>query len=316
MPSGQSHSLLKESMKNKITITIGIPAFNEEANIGFLMEEILNQVTDNVAIEQIIVSSDGSTDNTIPILRKINDKRIIVLDNKDRKGQSYRQNQIITQCTSDVLILLNADIMLNDQKFIEKLVSPILYSKGDLVSSNLDILSSKKFIENVFAIGYKAKNYLFESLNNGKNLYTCHGAARAFSKRLYKTFRFKDSIGEDAYSYLYCIYNGYKYAYVNNATAYIRYASNIGDHNKQSIRFMESQNKFLKEFGTEFIQKNYHIPKKLIAITGIQFVIKYPVYMFAYVAIQAYTRMLNLGAHKTQDTWEISKSSKNLRIYE
>jgi hypothetical protein len=38
--------------------------------------------------------------------------------------------------------------------------------------------------------------------------------------------------------------------------------------------------------------------------------------MFAYVAIQAYTRMLNLGAHKTQDTWEISKSSKNLRIYE
>jgi cellulose synthase/poly-beta-1,6-N-acetylglucosamine synthase-like glycosyltransferase len=206
--------------------------------------------------------------------------------------------------------------MLNDQKFIEKLVSPILYSKGDLVSSNLDILSSKKFIENVFAIGYKAKNYLFESLNNGKNLYTCHGAARAFSKRLYKTFRFKDSIGEDAYSYLYCIYNGYKYAYVNNATAYIRYASNIGDHNKQSIRFMESQNKFLKEFGTEFIQKNYHIPKKLIAITGIQFVIKYPVYMIAYVAIQAYTRMLHLGAHKTQDTWEISKSSKNLRIYE
>jgi len=79
----------------KLTVTIGIPAFNEEANIGFLLKDVLMQKTNSFKLTNILVSSDGSTDKTKFIVEAFKDKRIKLLANIERKGQSYRQNQIM-----------------------------------------------------------------------------------------------------------------------------------------------------------------------------------------------------------------------------
>ena len=49
----------------KPTIEIGIPALNEEANIGYLIESLLKQDKSGYELKRILVSSDGSTDRTV-----------------------------------------------------------------------------------------------------------------------------------------------------------------------------------------------------------------------------------------------------------
>jgi glycosyltransferase involved in cell wall biosynthesis len=48
-------------MKKNMTVTIGIPAYNEAANITSLLMALLAQNTPNFKLESIIVASDGST---------------------------------------------------------------------------------------------------------------------------------------------------------------------------------------------------------------------------------------------------------------
>jgi glycosyltransferase involved in cell wall biosynthesis len=65
----------------KISVSIGIPAYNEEKNIGRLLTAILNQKTYNVEIDQIVVVSSGSTDKTDTIVEDFTrkDSRIVLI---------------------------------------------------------------------------------------------------------------------------------------------------------------------------------------------------------------------------------------------
>src|SRR5689334_482537 len=104
---------------NKSTLSIGIPAYNEQANIKDLITALMNQVQENFVLEKIIVASDGSTDQTEQIVRSISDTRVQLIADGQRKGQAARQNEIIEQLKSDLLLLLNADVLPTDNNFIE-----------------------------------------------------------------------------------------------------------------------------------------------------------------------------------------------------
>ncbi len=96
------------------TVTVGIPAYNEERNIREILEGILAQEEDGFRIEKIIVASDGSTDKTADIVRSFRDPRIQLIAGRENRGQNYRQNQIIDHTNSDILVLFNADIIIGD----------------------------------------------------------------------------------------------------------------------------------------------------------------------------------------------------------
>jgi glycosyltransferase involved in cell wall biosynthesis len=73
-------------MKN---VTIGIPAFNEEANIAHVVQAMLNQNEDGFVIDKIIVASDGSSDATAAIVRSIKDERLVLIDEPIRRGKIF-----------------------------------------------------------------------------------------------------------------------------------------------------------------------------------------------------------------------------------
>ncbi|WP_247672776.1 glycosyltransferase family 2 protein, partial [Citrobacter werkmanii] len=64
-------------MKNKIDVSIIIPAYNAAATIGCLVNKILSEP--HVAIELIVVD-DGSTDGTGNIIRQIHDDRLTLIE--------------------------------------------------------------------------------------------------------------------------------------------------------------------------------------------------------------------------------------------
>src|SRR5688572_1054276 len=117
----------------KLRVSVGIPAYNEEANIGHLINSLLNQKGDNFILEEIIVISDGSTDNTAHIARSFDDARVTVKTDDARKGTALRQNEIADHFKGDALILLHADVLPADEYFIKKMSEPLIKDENTAI---------------------------------------------------------------------------------------------------------------------------------------------------------------------------------------
>lgn len=300
--------------KNKLTVTIGIPAFNEEANIGNLLNLLKEQEQKDYILKKVIVASDGSNDNTVKIASSFDLPGLLVLENYFRKGAPYRQNQIISYTDTDILVLLNADLLPQDSLFIEKLVRPIIDRKSDLTSVRLREIPPQNFIEETIAVSNIFKNYLFENINQGNNIYTCKGIARAFSKRLYNKIDFKQFTAEDAHSYLFAKKFGFKYQYAKDAVAIFKLPKNIEDHLRQSQRFFQARDELVSEYGYQFVKNHYSIPVAPALKAFLRIFAQYPLHTFFYLYILAISKIkakikpyvFNKGI------WQISSSTKYL----
>lgn len=301
-------------MTKKITLTIGIPAYNEELNIHKLIRDILNQSRRTYVLEKIIVSSDGSSDKTVEAVRTIRNKRVIVIDNSDRKGIARGLNQIIENTDSEILVTLDADIKIKDIHFIEKLIKPILVSGADLTSSAISELEPQSWVSKALAVSMKIKEEIFHSISNGNNLYTCHGLARGYSRRLYKSLSFPVSVGNDMYGYLFCISNGYHYEYAPKAVALYRLPEKLADHTKQSLRFFSSSSAQSLYFDAAVIDRATRIPLRSVLLCGVSIVkimLSNPIEVASYCFIQAYVSAKS-RKHEEKQTWDIAVSSKTL----
>ncbi len=300
-----------EEIKNKIhTVTIGIPAFNEEANISYLLDSLLSQKEEGFVVEKILVISDGSNDKTVEIVRSFKDKKVNIIDNKKRNGVAFGQNQIIQNCNSDILVLLNADIKIKSSLFLSFLLSPIKKDGADLVSGNLSVLNPENFFGKILRTSAVLKNYMFENYKSGRNIYTCYGPVRAFSRKLYKEMTFPGSIGEDAYSYLFCRSRGFSYAHVALAVAFVKMPGNFSDHFKQSIRYMQSKRKFIKIFGEKFVEEEYKLPLGLVVKSIVYSFLRSSLYTFCYLAVNLLVNLKSKNYPAIPEQWEISSSSK------
>lgn len=295
----------------KTTITIGIPVYNEAENILFLLNDLKSQINKNYSIEKIIIANDYSSDSTVSLVKSLNDDKIWIIDGKTRRGQAYRQNEIIKHTKSDILILLNGDIRIKNRDFIRKLIEPIVIEKIDLVStfpsphhfehSNLLI----KILENSVTI----QERIFNKLRNGSNIYTCHGRARAFSNRFYKKLRFRESVGEDAYSYLACIHNSFQYRSIHDNSVKYYLPNNFLDYARQSSRFNKSRKLLMNHFPAELVTRELDIPSKLVLSETLRMILKKPMFTIIYIIINLIVKY-SIDNSQNHDIWRVSKSTK------
>ena len=101
-------------------------------------------------------------------------------------------NKIIPTTSFDVLIILDADILIRDKHFVKKIAAPIISGEADLTSVLQKEIPPQKFMEKIVFAGMRIKNNIYWSHNQGQNLYTCHGHARVFSRRLYQNLKIPD----------------------------------------------------------------------------------------------------------------------------
>ena len=297
-------------------ITIGIPAYNEQNNIGNLITDLKVQKATNILIEKVLIVSDGSNDSTVTIARKAKWGIVKVVEGRNRLGKAQRMNEIIKNTKSDILVLLDADIRIKDNNFIEKIVKPIRLGQADLTSSDIREVPQESFFAKVIAFGMNYKRQVFNTYMGGTNFFTCHGTARVFSRPLYKSIRFLESVGEDLYSYLFAIRNGFKYKFVPEAVIFYKLPETLSDHDKQSSRFFRSPKIMEDKFGKEFVVEHTKWPKFRFIIYGLKLAFKYPIYSFAYQAITLFLILkskLNDQSSRT-DLWKIASSSKNIGV--
>lgn len=96
----------------KLKFAIGIPTYNGASVIGEALESILSQSFQNF---EVFISDDCSKDNTIEIIKKFQDKRIKIYQNKKNLGYGKNLQVIRGRANGDVLFLMGQDdILLKD----------------------------------------------------------------------------------------------------------------------------------------------------------------------------------------------------------
>lgn len=303
-------------MKKNKSLTIGIPAFNEEANIKNLLLDILSQRKRGFDLKQIIIVSDGSRDKTVLEARSVNDKRIILIVNNARRGVNQAQNQIIRRSKTDILVLINADVLPKNKFFLTELIKPILRDrKIGIVGANTISLPARTIIERILANSHEFKQFLYRRINDSDNVYLCHGRARAFPKEFYSQIIWPDNCPEDPYSYYFCKQKGFKFVFAPMASVFFRSPNNLQEHIVQSTRFISGQKKLEEFFPKEYIAEQFKLPSLFLLKAIILYLFKNPFSTPAYLLINLYIRLFKKEKPNHFSRYKISPTSKKI-IYE
>lgn len=296
----------------KPTITIGIPAYNEEANIEFLLSSLVRQKVKNARIVEIIVISDGSNDSTLIKAKTIQDPRIKVINEKTRRGTSIRQNEILKLSRGDILVLINADTLPANDLFIATLIQPLIREpRIGIAGANVHPAKPRGFFESAIVAGWEFKKYMYDRINVGKNVYNCHGIARAFSRKLYTQLHWPDGLPEDAYSYFSCVQKSFVFSYVPRAQIMFRAPTTLVDHARQSNRFSQGTKSLERYFPKDELNRAYAIPKFLFIKALMTYLFHEPLRFSIYLLSSFYLRLFNRMTIN-HVTWDISTSSKHI----
>ena len=129
-------------------ISVCIAAFN---GANYIREQVMSVLPQLSEDDEVVVSDDGSTDDTVEILESINDRRIKISQNEGKHGFIWNFENALKEAKGDVIFLCDQDdiwkpekvkvalqalkdhdIVLHDAEIIDKdgVKTGILYSDG------------------------------------------------------------------------------------------------------------------------------------------------------------------------------------------
>ncbi|KXK10388.1 MAG: glycosyltransferase family 2 protein [Fimbriimonadaceae bacterium] len=108
-------------------VSVIVPALNEEATIGEVVERLLALPLS----VQVIVVDDGSTDRTAAVLAPYAD-RILILRNERPSGKGSAIRQALPHVRGEAVIIQDADLEYAPEQ-IPGIVRPILQGESDVV---------------------------------------------------------------------------------------------------------------------------------------------------------------------------------------
>jgi glycosyltransferase involved in cell wall biosynthesis len=156
-------------------ITIGLPTFNEEKNIGNIINELKKKY------ESIIVCDDGSTDSTYEILEKMD---VEIVRHEKNLGYGAAINSIFKksqELLSDVLVTFDADGQ-HKIEDIEKVITPVKDGKSD-ISIGSRFLDSKNNVPGYRKVGIKIITHVTNSSIKNK-ITDSQSGFRAYNKNV------------------------------------------------------------------------------------------------------------------------------------
>jgi glycosyltransferase involved in cell wall biosynthesis len=132
-----------------ILVSIIIPTYNRVNLLEETLKSILNQSYSNT---EIIVVSDGSTDNTHECIEKLADRRIKFIDiGYNSKLPAKVRNTGLKAVQGSYIAFCDDDDLWKSDK-IEKQVYALQHSKANLCFTNFSFLEGDKIINNDFKI--------------------------------------------------------------------------------------------------------------------------------------------------------------------
>jgi glycosyltransferase involved in cell wall biosynthesis len=118
-------------------ISIIIPIYNEEKTVINILEKInfLDIWNENKHTKEIIIINDGSTDNSIDVLKKNYNLYDKLIDNKINKGKGSAVREGILDCSGDYVIFQDADNEYDPEDYV-KFIKCVEKFSADFVIGN------------------------------------------------------------------------------------------------------------------------------------------------------------------------------------
>jgi|SRR3989344_1803634 len=303
-------------MQTKLpTVTVAVSAYNEEQNILNFINSVLTQREEGFVLENILIISDGSNDNTVTFARSLNLRKIRVLAYKNRKGKSVRLNHIYKCLKTDILIQSDSDVILGNHYVIRDMVKTLIRDKKTVMCGGNPIpVTATTFIER--AINHAAELYIAfrKNVRKGNNIFSADGRILGYKKELIKQIIIPATmIANDMYTYFCCLSLGYNYKYVSTATVYYRSPQTLRDHISQNSRFRAAPIRLKKYFSAALVNKELSIPFSLFTISAARHFIKNPFLSVVIFSINLYTKVNAFALESRMIAkWDVAYSTKQI----
>jgi len=106
--------------KIKKTVSVIVPAFNEEKTIKGVIETLQK----SSLLNEIICVNDGSTDSTEDVLKQYKNS-VLVINLKKNQGKGHALAQGIKKAKGDIVMFLDADLTTLSERHIQSLLQPL-----------------------------------------------------------------------------------------------------------------------------------------------------------------------------------------------
>ena len=116
-----------------------VPAYNEEETLA----EVLSVLTATPLIDEIIVVSDGSTDETVAISRGLGLKTIHLRQNR---GKGAAMAVGVAHTRAPILVFVDGDILNLKQELLIQLIEPVVAGEADM---NIGIRNRGRLINSI-----------------------------------------------------------------------------------------------------------------------------------------------------------------------
>jgi glycosyltransferase involved in cell wall biosynthesis len=124
----------------EIKVSVIVPVYNEDKTLVAILEKINQQSIVGIKIE-IIIINDGSTDNSLKILKEHSSlfHKLINLEKNSGKGAAVREG--LKLATGDYILFQDADMEYDPSEYT-KLLEPIIKQNADIVIGSRLMTSS------------------------------------------------------------------------------------------------------------------------------------------------------------------------------
>lgn len=235
-------------------VSIITVVYNGEKYLEDTIKSVMNQTYQNI---EYIVIDGGSTDGTIDIIKKYEDKINYWVSEKD-KGIYDALNKGLKVASGEYIAILNADDYFVED-FIESSLALIIGSQTDYCISNVKFINKDSIIKPIYPL---VENYIYQEMP-----YPHVGAL--ISKKAYDNVGLFDTrfkIAGDHDMALRIHLAGYKCSYLNKVTAQLEEggvsSSSMSNKESKLVAIKNGKNKY-KAYMTYLYQllkvKIYHL---------------------------------------------------------
>jgi dolichol-phosphate mannosyltransferase len=140
------------------SISVIIPVFNQQSKISFSLEKIKQAVESAFSNYELIVVNDGSTDNTLTILRGMTcmDPHIRILSYTPNRGKGYAIRHGVLHSLGEAVIFLDGDLDISPDSikdYVERLsASDLVIASKRHPQSSVTIPRSRAFLSRAFNV--------------------------------------------------------------------------------------------------------------------------------------------------------------------
>jgi biofilm PGA synthesis N-glycosyltransferase PgaC len=149
-----------------LEVTVGICAYNEDRNIGRLLDNILN-LQELPEKSEVLVVCSGCSDDTVAVVQRYSkqDSCVRAFVESERKGKASAVNCILHNARGNAIIFISADTLPSKRCFSRLLSKLRLPNVGIVCGHPVPINNSNNFIGKLVRHLWGFHDHTFEQLN-------------------------------------------------------------------------------------------------------------------------------------------------------